>query len=88
MLNRLDIRLLDQPGDEEDDFDKNSDAGDGQYTMSLSFTGTNVIAGFRKLAELGVVDPSRMPSTSYSHAPRIWAASLSARPFAKPTSKP
>lgn len=63
ILNRLDVRLLDQPGDEEDDVDdENPDTGDSQSTMSLSFTGTNVMAGFRKLAELGVVDPDRMPS--------------------------
>ncbi|KAI7978610.1 hypothetical protein EIK77_006945 [Talaromyces pinophilus] len=63
LLNRLDIRLQDRPGvEEDDDNDEDSDAGDGQYTMSLSFTGNNVIAGFRKLAELGVVDPNRMPS--------------------------
>lgn len=61
MLNRLDIRLLDRPGDEEDD-DNEENSDDAQYTMSLSFTGNNVIAGFRKLAELGVVDPDRMPS--------------------------
>lgn len=63
VLNRLDIRLLDRPGDDEDDGnDGDSDAGDGQYAVSLSFTGNNVIAGFRKLAEVGVVDPNRMPS--------------------------
>lgn len=63
LLNRLDIRLLDRPGDDEDHVnDEDSDAGDGQYTMSLSFAGNNVVAGFRKLAELGVVDPIRMPS--------------------------
>jgi central kinetochore subunit Mis15/CHL4 len=67
MLNRLDIRLLDRLGDEDDDVndedsDAGDDAGDGQYIMSLSFTGNDVIAGFRKLAELGVVDPDRMPS--------------------------
>jgi central kinetochore subunit Mis15/CHL4 len=63
VLNRLDIRLLDRPGDEADDVDdESSDAGDSPYTMSLSFAGNNVVAGFRKLAELGVVDPDRMPS--------------------------
>ncbi|EEA27938.1 chromosome loss- protein [Talaromyces marneffei ATCC 18224] len=63
ILNRLDIRLLDRPGDEEDDVnDEDFDAGTGHYTMSLSFTGSNVIAGFRKLAELGIVDSDRMPS--------------------------
>ncbi|KAF4989199.1 hypothetical protein F66182_16663, partial [Fusarium sp. NRRL 66182] len=43
VLNRLDIRLLDRPDEEEDDVnDENSDAGDGRYTMSLSFAGNNV----------------------------------------------
>lgn len=63
VLSRLDIRLLDPPGDEENDvYNEDLDTDDSRYTMSLSFTGNNVIAGFRNLAELGVVDPDRMPS--------------------------
>lgn len=67
-LNRLDIRLLDRPDDDENQTasdDENSDDEhrvNSGYAMSLSFTGNNVIAGFRRLAELGVVDPTRMPS--------------------------
>ncbi|EED23697.1 CHL4 family chromosome segregation protein, putative [Talaromyces stipitatus ATCC 10500] len=65
-LNRLDIRLLDHLDDDDNDEtnanEEGSDDDDSTHTMSLSFTGNNVIAGFRKLAELGVVDPNRMPS--------------------------
>lgn len=66
VLNRLDIRLLDRLDDsdrldEEPGDDDEQDEGSA-YTMSLSFTGNNVIAGFRKVAELGVIDPTRMPS--------------------------
>jgi central kinetochore subunit Mis15/CHL4 len=65
VLNRLDIRLQDHLDDSHDETP--ADDGDGdddqqQNTMSLSFTGSNVIAGFRQLAELGVIDPARMPS--------------------------
>ena len=52
-LDRLDIRLLDRPG---------SDDEDTVPAVSLTFSGSNVISGLRKLAELGVVDPERMPS--------------------------
>ncbi|KAJ5875704.1 uncharacterized protein N7473_013051 [Penicillium subrubescens] len=56
-LDRLDIRLLDAPS---------SDGGDAATaalpTISLTFTGSDVIGGIRKLAELGVIDPERMPS--------------------------
>ncbi|KAF3401682.1 Kinetochore protein mis15 [Penicillium rolfsii] len=56
-LDRLDIRLLDAPS---------SDNGDSATaalpTLSLTFTGTDVIAGIRQLAALGVIDPERMPS--------------------------
>lgn len=54
-LDRLDIRLLDRPGAEDDD-DSTLPA------VSLTFSGSNVINGVRKLAELGLVDPERMPS--------------------------
>jgi central kinetochore subunit Mis15/CHL4 len=61
LLDRLDIRLLDAPS---------SDAGDAATatasaalpTLSLTFTGSDVIGGIRKLAEIGVIDPERMPS--------------------------
>ncbi|KAJ5176365.1 uncharacterized protein N7482_002242 [Penicillium canariense] len=57
-LDRLDIRLLDAPAPTRDD---DSPAGTG-YPVSLTFTGSDVIGGIRKLAELGVIDPERMPS--------------------------
>ncbi|CAG8015950.1 unnamed protein product [Penicillium salamii] len=53
-LDRLDIRLLDRPGGDDDE--------DALPAVSLTFSGSNVIGGLRKLAELGVVDPERMPS--------------------------
>ncbi|KAK4867400.1 hypothetical protein LT330_000910 [Penicillium expansum] len=61
-LDRLDIRLLDNSGSnvEQDDYVDNS-----TFTppaVSLTFSGTDVIGGIRKLAELGIVDPERMPS--------------------------
>ncbi|OKL58821.1 hypothetical protein UA08_05746 [Talaromyces atroroseus] len=67
VLNRLDIRLQDHLDDIHDKDLDNDDQDqhiqeNSEYTMSLSFTGNNVIAGFRQLAELGVVDPERMPS--------------------------
>ncbi|CAG8918465.1 unnamed protein product [Penicillium salamii] len=52
-LDRLDIRLLDRPGGDDED---------ALPAVSLTFSGSNVIGGLRKLAELGVVDPERMPS--------------------------
>lgn len=55
-LDRLDIRLLDKPGIEDDD------VGSTLPAVSLTFAGSNVVSGIRKLAELGVVDPERMPS--------------------------
>lgn len=59
-LDRLDVRLLDRPDGDEDDED--SDADHTQPSLSLTFAGSDVISGIRKLAELGVVDPERMPS--------------------------
>ncbi|KJJ32285.1 CHL4 family chromosome segregation protein [Aspergillus flavus AF70] len=59
-LDRLDVRLLDRPDGDEDDAD--SDADHTQPSLSLTFAGSDVISGIRKLAELGVVDPERMPS--------------------------
>lgn len=65
-LDRLDIRLLDrldEEGEENVDIAENdADAEIPQPSLSLSFTGTDVITGLRKLAEAGVVDPDRMPS--------------------------
>lgn len=66
-LDRLDARLLDRL-DDDDEPDSDNDLEvegfleSGEYAMGLSLTGTNVIAGLRKLAELGMVDPGRMPS--------------------------
>ncbi|KAJ5745471.1 hypothetical protein N7520_010653 [Penicillium odoratum] len=59
-LDRLDVRLLDLPDVDEDG---GVDRLAGPVPpVSLSFSGADVIGGFRKLAELGVVDPERMPS--------------------------
>ncbi|KAJ5570445.1 uncharacterized protein N7459_009875 [Penicillium hispanicum] len=62
-LDRLDIRLLDRPTSDEEE----GDVADGSYSsnqppVSLAFAGSDVIGGIRRLAELGVVDPERMPS--------------------------
>ncbi|KAJ5907902.1 hypothetical protein N7495_000584 [Penicillium taxi] len=62
-LDRLDIRFLDKPTvSEEEDDDENGSVGLSLPTLSLSFTGSDVISGIRKLAEIGIVDPERMPS--------------------------
>lgn len=60
-LDRLDVRLLDKPDQEADAHGDNS-VDPAQPTLSLTFVGSDVFSGVRKLAELGVVDPSRMPS--------------------------
>lgn len=62
-LDRLDIRLLDKPSssDEHDDGDVD-DSTSTLPAVSLTFSGSDVIDGIRKLAELGIVDPERMPS--------------------------
>lgn len=57
-LDRLDIRLLDRPDQAEED----GSVEQSQPTVSLTFSGTDVVSGIRKLSELGVVDPERMPS--------------------------
>ncbi|KAL6231786.1 hypothetical protein BDW75DRAFT_34568 [Aspergillus navahoensis] len=59
-LDRLDARLLDP-------LSVGKDADEGQTdaavpTLSLTFTGMDVISGIRKLAELGIVNAERMPS--------------------------
>ena len=62
-LDRLDIRLLDRPTSDDDE-----DGGGGQLDvpapscMTLTFLGSDVIGGIRRLAELGIVDPERVPS--------------------------
>ncbi|KAJ6085870.1 hypothetical protein N7486_010151 [Penicillium sp. IBT 16267x] len=59
-LDRLDVRLLDLPaGIENDGVDR---LAGPVPPVSLSFAGADVIGGIRKLAELGVIDPERMPS--------------------------
>ncbi|OJJ03759.1 hypothetical protein ASPVEDRAFT_134348 [Aspergillus versicolor CBS 583.65] len=55
-LDRLDARLLDPPNDEDEDRDA------ARPTLSLTFTGTDVVSGIRQLAELGIVNAERMPS--------------------------
>ncbi|KAE8145393.1 centromere protein Chl4/mis15/CENP-N [Aspergillus avenaceus] len=57
-LDRFDVRILDRPQSDDDD----EEADSAQPTVSLTFAGSDVIAGIRKLAELGIVDPERMPS--------------------------
>jgi central kinetochore subunit Mis15/CHL4 len=62
-LDRLDIRLLDVPSTTgEADATTTATASATQPTISLTFTGSDVIGGIRTLAELGVIDPERMPS--------------------------
>ncbi|KAL4963258.1 CENP-N/CHL4 family protein [Aspergillus stella-maris] len=62
-LDRLDARILDPPSSSSTtsttDGDTNTTA---QPALSLTFTGTDVISGLRKLAELGIVNAERMPS--------------------------
>ena len=64
-LDRVDIRLLDPPStakDQNDDHTTNPAGSSSSPTVSLTFTGSDVIGGFRQLAELGIVDPDKMPS--------------------------
>ncbi|CAI7588325.1 unnamed protein product [Penicillium manginii] len=62
-LDRLDIRLLDSLGaNDDDDPDPDRNAANLAPAVSVTFTGSDVIGGIRKLAELGVVDPEHMPS--------------------------
>jgi central kinetochore subunit Mis15/CHL4 len=58
VLDRLDIRLLDRPAGDSSDNPLNPE----QPTLSLTFHGTDVIGGLRRLAETGIIDPTRMPS--------------------------
>ena len=67
-LDRLQIHMKDPPislTHAPDDFsiDESQHQNDGsRTTLSLTFSGTGVLSGLRKLAEIGVVDASRMPS--------------------------
>ncbi|OJD10621.1 hypothetical protein ACJ73_09741 [Blastomyces percursus] len=75
-LDRLEIHLQDPPiprdgghgGEDADDDNDDDDVDDDENyqttpsTLTLMLSGSNVIAGLRQLAELGVVDPARMPS--------------------------
>jgi len=66
-LDRLEIHLQDPPIPTSLSNDSNAepqenDDNDFPTTLSLTFTGTNVISGIRHLAELGVIDALRMPS--------------------------
>ncbi|PWY93776.1 CHL4-domain-containing protein [Aspergillus sclerotioniger CBS 115572] len=56
-LDRLDIRLLDPPHPTTSTSEPTSTP-----TVSLTFAGTDIISGFRKLAELGIVNAKKMPS--------------------------
>ncbi|TPR03487.1 Ribonucleoside-diphosphate reductase large subunit [Aspergillus niger] len=55
-LDRLDIRLLDPPTS------TSTTSSSTTPTLSLTFTGTDVISGFRKLAETGIINAEKMPS--------------------------
>ncbi|KAL2836251.1 centromere protein Chl4/mis15/CENP-N [Aspergillus pseudoustus] len=66
-LDRLDVRLLDAPTPTpsmfSSDTDEEASGADGSRpSLSLTFSGTDVISGIRKLAELGIVDAQRMPT--------------------------
>ncbi|EGE08157.1 CHL4 family chromosome segregation protein [Trichophyton equinum CBS 127.97] len=54
-LDRLEIQLQDPPTLEPG-------PSPHQTVVSLTFSGSDVVAGLRQLAELGVIDPNRMPS--------------------------
>lgn len=55
-LDRFDVRMLDPPDNSTRTYSET------QPAISLGFSGSDVIRGIRKLAELGIVDPERMPS--------------------------
>ncbi|KAJ9377980.1 hypothetical protein DTO063F5_7989 [Paecilomyces variotii] len=61
-LDRLDIRLLDPPVAEDEVLDDDVVDSTDAPTMTLTFHGSDVVSGLRRLAELGVADPERMPS--------------------------
>ncbi|OJJ44792.1 hypothetical protein ASPZODRAFT_134928 [Penicilliopsis zonata CBS 506.65] len=56
-LDRLDIRLLDPHHDTPATTPSSS-----HPTLSLTFSGADVIGGFRKLADLGILQPDRIPA--------------------------
>ncbi|PYI10332.1 CHL4 family chromosome segregation protein [Aspergillus sclerotiicarbonarius CBS 121057] len=57
-LDRLDIRLLDPPHTTT----STPEPTTSKPTISLTFTGTDIISGFRKLADLNIIDAKKMPS--------------------------
>ncbi|KAL4957867.1 putative CHL4 family chromosome segregation protein [Aspergillus filifer] len=62
-LDRLDARILDPPSSSSSSSSSTTDpTATTQPSLSLTFTGTDVISGLRKLAELGIVDAEKMPS--------------------------
>ncbi|KAL4921142.1 centromere protein Chl4/mis15/CENP-N [Aspergillus aurantiobrunneus] len=61
-LDRLDARLLDPPYPHTNHEDNDEENDPTRPALSLTFTGTDVISGIRKLAELGIVNAERMPS--------------------------
>ena len=68
-LDRLDVKLLDPPPPSSSSSSTTAAAAapfnnidPSRPVLSLTFSGSDVISGIRKLAELGVVDPERMPS--------------------------
>lgn len=61
-LDRLDARLLDPPNNRDYGDDEEEDRDAARPTLSLTFTGTDVVSGIRQLAELGIVNAERMPS--------------------------
>ncbi|KAM5455650.1 chromosome loss-related protein [Microsporum audouinii] len=54
-LDRLQIHL-------QDPLTLEPDPSPPQNVISLTFSGSDVVAGLRQLAELGMIDPTRMPS--------------------------
>ncbi|RAH61856.1 CHL4-domain-containing protein [Aspergillus piperis CBS 112811] len=57
-LDRLDVRLLDPPNPKS----TSTASTASTPTLSLTFTGADVISGFRKLAENGIINAEKMPS--------------------------
>ena len=57
-VDRLDIKMLDSPVPPS----SSSSSFIHGPALALTFAGSDVISGIRKLAELGIVDPERMPS--------------------------
>ncbi|KAK2748747.1 hypothetical protein FQN57_000328 [Myotisia sp. PD_48] len=60
-LDRLQIYLQDTPSHDSSIPTSNSKPN-SSTTLSLTFTGSDVIAGLRQLADLGIIDAARMPS--------------------------